>query len=460
MQQIIPRAYGIYGKYLTRFRGIPFNVDCLTCVQRRLLLVLYEVSRKNFVKSAKIVGQLIGSYHPHGDQSAYKTLINLGQQGFIDKQGNWGSEALIDTKAAAYRYTECKLSKWVKDLAFDYLDYVPWEDYEFEKEPLFLPSPLPLGLIGNQIHTGIAFHRALMPKYTISDLAKRLTDLLNNETHKSIIEPNIKGCHVQSKNKQHENINQFEEILVHGKGRIKVIPNGELFKNRVRIYGRAPNTTFSDLINACKQPERGKQKELPAHLVDFSKKGINIEVIPDKRNIDITKLAVLIWEKYLNKEYNINIVVSNHEGTPIECGVDTILIENYNAWKSAVYDYNIDVAHKLFEKKKHMCIIYIIREIIKKYDVKDLQSIKKYFQQDFANNVIQLEEFDKSNNTWKTIDVELTNDDIESVYGRKTIKSLVEINIDLQQIDIDIQNQKKTIQNTDVDCFNHVKSLI
>lgn len=459
MEKILPIYYSEYGRYLTRFRAIPFYVDCLTPVQRRLLLVLHEIAKTSFKKSAKVIGQLIGSYHPHGDQSAYKTLINMVHQGFVDKQGSWGNEALVDTKAAAYRYTECKLSKWVKDLAFDYIDFVPWDEYEYEKEPLYLPSPIPLGLIGDEIYTGIAFHRTLIPKYTIHDLTKRLIALLNKESELPTIIPSARNCTVIDEGD--EGIDNFELILQKGEGKITVVPNGKIEKNKIIINGRAPNATFTRLMDACTVSEKGKQKELPLHLVDFSKKYMNIEAIPDKRKADVQQLAQTLWTNYLIKRYNINIVLCDHNGNAHEYGIDDILLRNYNAWKHAVYYYNIHEARKLFSKKKDLYIISIIRKIIQQYDVKDLPSILKYFNRDFTKSAnIQLEEYDVNTHTWRLYTETIKDQDIEQVYGRKTIKSLVEIDIDLNKIDNDIQDQKTQIANIDINCFNYLKALL
>jgi len=96
------------------------------------------------VKSAKVVGHVIGSYHPHGDVSCYQTIVKLAAQGYVATQGNFGS---VDLKSvdppAAQRYTECKIAKWVKNLAFKYYHHVPWLNIEYENEPLYLPSIIP-----------------------------------------------------------------------------------------------------------------------------------------------------------------------------------------------------------------------------------------------------------------------------------------------------------------------------
>ena len=115
MHKIIPIYYSEYGRYINRFRAIPSHIDCLKPVERRLLLTLHEVAKNDVTKSAKVIGNCLGKYHPHGDQSIYKTLINLVKQEYAEGQGNWGSQGLINDPAAAYRYTEIKLEPWVEN---------------------------------------------------------------------------------------------------------------------------------------------------------------------------------------------------------------------------------------------------------------------------------------------------------------------------------------------------------
>lgn len=455
MKFILPIYYSEYGRYITRFRAIPFYIDALIPVQRRLLLSVYEVAKDKFVKSAKIIGYATGTYHPHGDQAAYGTLVKLVQQGYCDKQGNWGSDGLDDAPPAAFRYTECKLSKWVKELAFKYIEYVPWDNFEYENEPLYLPSPIPLGLIGHGIYTGIAFHKSNIPKYSLSDLSKRLVSLLKNEENKPIIIPKANGCDVVDKS----NNTNFISILESGVGNISYIPHGEMLNNKFRIKGRAPNTKFTKLIEDSDVSEKNKTKILPITLTDLSKKGINIEVNLDKKkNIDINKVAQYVWEKYLIKSKNINIVTCNENGNIIESGIDQLLLTNYNAWQYAVWKKNIHDAEKLIYKKKEMNIIFIIRQIIDKYSCKTINDIIHYFNTNYNNTVIPIDIFNYNTNNWDTSKITITDIDIKEICNRKSIRSLIEIDLDINQIDKLINDQKIKILNTNNECFNELLS--
>ena len=455
MEKTLPIYYSEYGRYITRFRSIPFYIDCLIPVQRRLLLVLYEIAREKFTKSAKVVGTVIGSYHPHGDQSAYGTLVNLVYDGYVDKQGNWGSEGLTDAKEAHYRYTECKLSKWVKDIAFEYIDFVPWDEYEFVKEPLYLPSPLPLGLIGSGIYSGIAFHRPLVPKYKIEDLSKRLVGLLQNDSDVDVIIPNFKNCTVLDET---ESQDQFNSILKNGIGRILAIPNGNITNNKIIITGRAPNTNFDKLIDDSNDEK--KDRKLPINIIDLSKNGIKIEITPAMRKIDINKLGQYIWTEYLMKRYNINIITCNEKGAVVECGVDDILKLNYQCWQYAVFQKNVNDGHKLFKKQFDMSIIAAIRLIIQKYNSNTVDDIKIKFKQDYPNLVLNSEKYNFENNNWDSYQIKVNDDHIDEICSKKSIRSLINVQIDLQQIQQDINNQKQVIINTPNDCLQRLKSYM
>jgi len=86
MKRAIPSLYAEYGRYIDEFRAIPYHIDCLKPVERRLLFTLFNVA-KRLTKSARVIGEAIGKYHPHGDQSAYGTLVGLVRRGLDQYDG-------------------------------------------------------------------------------------------------------------------------------------------------------------------------------------------------------------------------------------------------------------------------------------------------------------------------------------------------------------------------------------
>lgn len=148
--EYVSEAYRVYGSTIVQNRALPDYRDGLKPVHRRILWSMHKLavnSKGNFKKSARIVGECMGKYHPHGDSPIYQAMVNMvnAPTQLIDGQGNWGS-ALGDP-AAASRYTECRLSKYSDSfmLPNEYLNVIPYHpNYDSsEEEPLYLPSLLP-----------------------------------------------------------------------------------------------------------------------------------------------------------------------------------------------------------------------------------------------------------------------------------------------------------------------------
>jgi DNA gyrase/topoisomerase IV subunit A len=467
MNKIIPVFYSEYGRYINRFRAIPFYIDGLKPVERRILLTLFEEAKKDFVKSAKIVGYCIAKYHPHGDNSTYGTLVQLVHQDYAVGKGNWGSPGLTDSSAAAYRYSEVHLAEWVKDLVFSYIDFVPWQEFELESEPLYLPCPVPLGLIGEGIITGISFYKTVIPKYTLKDLAKRLVWLLENKkevkmstekkltplTHGPEIEPNIKNCTITE-----AGINQFYNILINGVGNVNVIPDGKIEDKSIKILGRAPNASFNSLI------EDVKEGKLEIDLRDASKKGnIHVIVEPRKRNADLNQIASTIWSDYLVRKLNFNSIFCNSDGRVETMGVDGIIRNSYEAWKYAVLCKRADEYTKLINKKIEYMVVAIIRSIFEETKATTINDIVKKFH-DYENKsggtlAVEIEEYNLEKNIWKKELRDVTEKDIIDVCSKRNIRNLVETNIDLKKIDNDVSTAKKSVMDTDLECYSYVKIL-
>src|SRR5580765_2320005 len=146
------RSYLDYAMSVIIGRALPDVRDGLKPVHRRVLWAMHELGNaynKPYKKSARVVGDCIGKYHPHGDQSVYDAVVRLAQDFsmrymLVDGQGNFGS--VDGDNAAAMRYTEIRLSKIAHEMLGDIdketVDFGPNYDGS-EKEPLVLPSKLP-----------------------------------------------------------------------------------------------------------------------------------------------------------------------------------------------------------------------------------------------------------------------------------------------------------------------------
>ena len=171
-------------------RALPDVRDGLKPVHRRILYTMFELGLqpgRPRVKCAKVVGQVMGDYHPHGDAAIYDTLVRLAQPFslrymLVDPQGNFGN--IDGYPAAAMRYTECRLARiateLLRDIDADTVDYEPNYD-ESKKQPVVLPSRFPNLLVNGS--TGIAVGMATnIPPHNLGEVVDALVALIDDPT--------------------------------------------------------------------------------------------------------------------------------------------------------------------------------------------------------------------------------------------------------------------------------------
>jgi DNA gyrase subunit A len=182
------RSYLDYAMSVIVGRALPDVRDGLKPVHRRILFAMYEsntVWNRPYVKCARVVGDVLGKYHPHGDSATYEALVRMAQNFsmrymLIDGQGNFGS--IDGDSAAAYRYTECRLAKITSDMLADIdmetVDFVPNYDGK-EREPVTLPTRIPNLLVNGS--SGIAVGMATnIPPHNLSEVIDACQALLKN----------------------------------------------------------------------------------------------------------------------------------------------------------------------------------------------------------------------------------------------------------------------------------------
>lgn len=194
----IKNSYVEYSLSVLLSRALPDVKDGLKPVQRRILYAMYDMNllpNKQYKKCASIVGEVLGKYHPHGDSSVYEALVRLAQDFSLNYplilgQGNFGS--IDGDPAAAYRYTEAKLSEigilMLKDIEENTVDFKPNFDNSYQ-EPIILPSAFPNLLVNGSM--GIAVGMATnIPPHNLKEVINALTYLIDNPkaTIKDILE--------------------------------------------------------------------------------------------------------------------------------------------------------------------------------------------------------------------------------------------------------------------------------
>ena len=190
LKQTMENSYIDYAMSVIASRALPDVRDGLKPVQRRVLFSMIELNNgpdKPHRKCARIVGDTMGKYHPHGDSSIYGALVNMAQDWstrypLVDGHGNFGSE--YGDGAAAMRYTEARLSKIAMEMLADInkntVDFIPNFD-ETEKEPTVLPSRYP-NLLANGT-TGIAVGMATnIPPHNLGELIDAVVKIIDDKT--------------------------------------------------------------------------------------------------------------------------------------------------------------------------------------------------------------------------------------------------------------------------------------
>ena len=188
LEDEMKKSYLDYAMSVIVGRALPDVRDGLKPVHRRVLYAMYELSNsynRPYKKSARIVGDVIGKYHPHGDTAAYDTIVRMAQDFslrymLVDGQGNFGS--IDGDNAAAMRYTEIRMSKisheLLADIDKDTVDFGPNYDGS-ENEPLIMPTRIPNLLINGS--SGIAVGMATnIPPHNLTEVINACVEILDN----------------------------------------------------------------------------------------------------------------------------------------------------------------------------------------------------------------------------------------------------------------------------------------
>ena len=188
IEDIMHTAYLQYSLSVNVGRAIPDVRDGLKPVNRRILYAMKKLGltkSHGYTKSAKVVGEVIGNYHPHGDSSVYDAMVRLAQpfslrMCMVDGHGNFGS--IDGDPAAAYRYTECRLERLAEemlvDLEKDTVDMMPTFD-ESNVEPTVLPARFPQLLINGTTGIGVGMATSI-PTHNLAEVINATVALLDN----------------------------------------------------------------------------------------------------------------------------------------------------------------------------------------------------------------------------------------------------------------------------------------
>ncbi len=354
-----------YAMSVITARALPDVRDGLKPVHRRILFAMHDIglhAGARFKKSATIVGDVLGKYHPHGDSSVYMAMVNMAQDfsyryPLIWGQGNFGS---IDGDApAAYRYTEAKMSKisseLLRDLEKDTVDFRSNYD-DTRKEPVVLPTAVPSLLLNGQL--GIAVGMATnIPPHNLGEVIDATVALIDNpKTPGDELLKFVKGPDFPLGGLAY-NIEDIKNAYATGRGRVVVRGEAEIVEGRkgnqeIVITSIPFRVNKQNLIVKIAELVRDKKIKGVKALRDESTKDIRI-VIELKSSAQAKKILNYLY-KHTDLESNFNYnMVALVNGVPQTLGLKDIL-ENFIQHRQEVVRRRTEFDLKKAEARAHI----------------------------------------------------------------------------------------------------------
>ena len=387
--QYAERAYLEYAMSVVKGRALPEVADGQKPVQRRILFAMHEMglaAGAKPVKSARVVGEILGKYHPHGDSSAYEAMVRMAQEftlryPLIDGIGNFGSRD--GDGAAAMRYTEARLtplaSLLLSELNQGTVDFVPNYDGAFN-EPTFLPARLPMVLLNGA--SGIAVGMATeIPSHNLNEVTNAAIALLKKpsmtvtELLEHIQGPDFAGgAHIISTPED------IESTYTSGKGSVRVRARYEIEKlargqwraivselppgvGAQKILAEIEEQTNPKLKNGKKKltQEQINQKELLLSQLEYvrdesdSACPVRLVFEPKSSRIDSEELMnTLLAQTSLEINVSINLVMMGMDGRPAQKNLLQIISE----WlQFRVHTVTRRLEHRLGQVEKRIHIL-------------------------------------------------------------------------------------------------------
>ena len=328
LKKTMESSYIDYAMSVIASRALPDVRDGLKPVQRRILYAMIELNNgpdKPHRKCARIVGDTMGKYHPHGDSSIYGALVNLAQEWstrypLVDGHGNFGS--VDGDGAAAMRYTEARLQKitqetFLADLDKDVVDFVPNFD-ETEKEPSVLPVRVPNVLINGAEGIAVGMTTSI-PTHNLVEVINAVEAYMDKEsiTTEELMEylpgPDFPTGGIVI------NKSDLRDIYETGAGKVKirgkvVFEPGKKKTDKDKLViteipytmiGAGISKFISDVIDLV---ETKKTQDIVDVSNESSKEGIRI-VLELRKNADVKKLENLLYKKTkLEDTFGVNML--------------------------------------------------------------------------------------------------------------------------------------------------------
>ncbi len=404
LESVMGERFGRYSKYIIQERALPDVRDGLKPVQRRILFAMYKLgmfSDKPYKKSARIVGEVIGKYHPHGDSSVYDALVRLSQNfkmiaPLIDMHGNNGS--IDGDPAAAMRYTEARLSEYSMYLLGDIekrtVQFIPnFDDCEYE--PVVLPSKFPNILVNGS--TGISAGYATdIPTHNIHEIINLTIKKIDNPfmTMDEIMEivpgPDFPTGGII------EGREEIRKAFTTGRGKVYIKSKAEIIGNDIIVTEIPYDVNKSLLVKKIDDIRASKKIDGILEVRDESdKEGLRIVIETKKQSNPEVVLTYLFKNTDLAINYNYNMVAINNKA-PKLMGISEI-IDAYILHQKEVIRNRSNFELDQAKKRLHIVIgiikmVSVLNEVIETIKTsKNKADAKVNLQAKFAFTELQSE---------------------------------------------------------------------
>lgn len=422
IDEIFLDYYARFGEEANQHRAIPSGIDYLKPVQRRVLESAYNgaggAGRDKMVKSAAIIGDTMKT-HPHGDSSIYSAMVTMVSQGLLKGRGNWGLDAGLSSEPpASFRYTECHIDPIILNIISMTFNSTIFVDGETDKEAMYIPCPIPLGLINNGINSAVIQGVGVgisvkTPCFRSVDLAKRMIDLLNKKS-------------VPYKMKwDNANIDEVNTVVTTGEGKVNTTGVYEMLNDLELCITKLPMGT-----------EGSKIKTVLESLVDAKQVAIRDESSLETRIIikcftrkKMEEVENLLLKKVMKSSVTFNVLAADPDSGKVKrFSIDDILAMNMlyylKAYNHYYNDHKIDITNKINE-----------------LDI--ISTIKPFLMEEMQKKIVDVD---------KSIDIIAKKAGIESVtigaiISKNPIKKLLSTNTDTNELKVKLQGIQDKLDN-------------
>lgn len=388
--ELIKENYVDFSKYTMHYRTYPSIYDGCKLVQRRMLYAAFsKAPASKMVKLSSMSGYGI-LLHPHAE--ATDVIINMGSSHktampMFDTKGNWGDN--YGNPPSAPRYLECRLSDTARKLYFSLIDQAPFDNFEIESEPLYLPTLFPLALLQGCFSVGQGTPNPLIPDLQFEDLKKFVINYIKTGETKVTKQNFVRLVDYDKIRNDKDKDDSICRLLNTGKGSIYFAPKVELKDNTITISNLYILAQFSSLLERFKD-------DIQADKIDIRDESSEervwvIEKVKNKQ-FDMEECVKIIKSKFTYKE-NFSFYFHDETGCVKPYSLGEIISACYFKYKEA-YEKKLELEYQqLCEQKDiYICLAEMAEHtnIVTNNKLTDKQKVSELSKIiDFSDNIIE-----------------------------------------------------------------------